>query len=329
MLDASFFPPAHYFFGSYWIADDGGGGDDTVVKTTTTAGGPWDNVWHQSLQPVLLWYIPALLACYAACVVVLQHTTDWKGLKLQKLAGQLSMYPAFLVLIYTSHVTVLDPLFWSTTTTTDDDAEHHHRRMTHSSWHCDVFANLYIATNIVQAVGQLQTEKPPLLYQLMAHHILSVACYTAGFYFDRFRWWTAFAGCCEVTNLFLVPVFAAKEYFANTWRKQYWFLWNSRLLWMTFVTHRLLLFPAWLGLWIYDRWQYAKYATTTTTTTTAANDNDDTIIVIHWMEGIVYPVTILGLLILSCIWFAQIDRGLKKQVTVYLDATAAAAKKVQ
>lgn len=265
------------FFGSARISDD------AVV-------GSWERVLQECVRPVLC-YIPFLLASYAVTRLLLQRFTDWRGLKLQKLAGQLSMYPAFFVLIYTSHATMLDHRFWH--------RDSYHYRFRHSALECDVFANFYIATNIVQAIGQLQTEKPPLLYQLMAHHVLSVACYTAGFYFDRFRWWTAFAGCCEITNVFLVPVFACKEYFPQ-WRKQRWYLWNTRLLWLTFVTHRLVLFPCWLGLWIWDRWR-------------AARDGE----VIHWVEGVIYPMTISGLLLLSVVWFKTIHRGLKKQLAEY------------
>jgi len=266
-----------------------------LVGSSEVTVGSWERVLAQCVKPVLM-YIPMLMACYGISILILKRYTDWSGIKLQKLAGSLSMYPPFLVMIFTSHATILDPTFWSSTGA----------RFEHSSYYCDVFANFYIATNIVQAIGQIQTEKPPLLYQLMAHHVLSVACYAAGFYFDRFRWWTAFAGCCEITNLFLVPVFASKEFFPE-WRKETWFLWNSRLLWLTFITHRLILFPCWLTLWVWDRLQHAAALST---------DVDG----IHWMEGVVYPVTILGLFILSSIWFVQIDRGLKKQMVVYLDA---------
>ena len=50
-------------------------------------------------------------------------------------------------------------------------------------------------------------------------HVLSILCYASGFYFDQFRWWTALAGICELTNVFLVPVFACKEYFSE-WKTQ-------------------------------------------------------------------------------------------------------------
>jgi len=277
----SFFPPWNRLFGSSEVGSD--------------HEFPWERVKQDCLRPVILYYIPMLLSSYGLSVFVLTRCTDWSGLKLQRLAGQLSMYPAFLMLIYTSHGTMLDTAFWSN----DNDR-------VGSSELCDIFANFYIATNIVQALGQLQTEKPPLIYQLMGHHILSVGCCVTAFYFNRFRWWTAFAGCSEFTNIFLVPVFACKEYFPE-WRTQRWYLWSSRCLWISFITHRFVLFPSWLTLWSYDRWRAAK-------------NNDESSSRIHWIEGVIYPTTILGLLILSIAWFKIIDRGLKKQFNTYLEA---------
>lgn len=170
----------------------------------------WERMLEHCLYPTLA-FIPPLIASYCITVLIFQKYTNWKGLKLQKLAGQLSMYPAFVGLIWYSHATLIDYRYWQ--------LDNYQLRQDTSTVECDLFANLYIACNIVQAIGQMQTERPPLLHQLMGHHVLSILCYTSGFYFDRFRWWTAFAGVCELTNLFLVPVFACKEYFPE-WKVQ-------------------------------------------------------------------------------------------------------------
>merc|ERR1712154_325532 len=123
----------------------------------------------------------------------LKHFYD--GIKLKKIAGFASTYPFVLSLVYFSHAGTFD-LYHSETLRTYG-----------SSSNCDTFATMFIASNIVQALGQVQTEQGPLLCQLMTHHIISIACYTFSFYFDRLRFWTCFAGLCEVTNLFLIPVF--------------------------------------------------------------------------------------------------------------------------
>lgn len=246
-----------------------------------------------------LGFIPPLLLSYGVSVLILRTYTNWRGLKLEKLAGQLSMYPPFLFLIWYSHATLLDHRFWK--------LDNYGLRQESSASECDLFANLYIACNIVQAIGQIKTERPPLLYQLMAHHALSIWCCASAFYFDRFRWWTAFAGVCELTNLFLIPVFACKEYFPQ-WKIQTWYHRNCRGLYWTFVSHRLVLFPCWLSLWMHDRWKAAK---------------DKTLGPIHWMEGVIYPLTVLGLFALSSIWFAMIASGTKKQQDAYREARKA------
>lgn len=246
--------------------------------------GSWEGVRNNCL-PAVARYIPPLLLNYGLCKHALSKWTGWTGLKLQRLAGMISMYPAFFALIWSSHATLANAKFW----------RNPEARFLDSCWECDFFANFYIATNIVQALGQVQTESGALLGQLMGHHAMSIFCYGAGFYFDRFRYWTAFAGACEITNLCLVPVQAVKE--VPEIKTQPWFKWNAYALLTLFVTHRMVLFPAWLWLWMSDRVALSR----------ATNRQP-----IHWVEGVVYPATISGLLVLSVMWLKQIVHGVKK-----------------
>ena len=76
--------------------------------------------------------------------------------------------------------------------------------------------------------------------------------------------------------------------------------------------------------WMFDQWQYyiIHYFHHATRAATAAGNNNDNnhIVHFHWMEGTMYPLTILGLLLLSTIWFQTISRGLKKQTFIYIEA---------
>jgi hypothetical protein len=268
-----------------------------------------ETIWKNCIVDVLK-YIPLLLLCYGISLFYIKRKhPKWSSLQQEKVAGAISMYPALFLLIYTSHYTIFieENQFYGLS------SDKINARTYESSSTCDIFANLYIATNIVQAIGQIQTENPPLVYQLMVHHFISVVCYISSFYFDRLRWWATLAGCCEITNLFLIPVVLCKEFFPS-WTTHYWYLWNSRLLYVTFVTHRLILFPCWLCLWYYDRWY-------STIISFNINDNETTASsTIHLWEGILYPSTIVGLLMLSIIWFTMISHILRKQTMAYKQA---------
>jgi hypothetical protein len=155
-----------------------------------------------------------MIASYIVATGLCKFGFGLTGLKLQRLAGFVGMWPFFVCMVYYAHVGTYDIFFNGAEARTYD-----------SSAASERFAFIYISSNIVAAMGQLQTESHPLLTQLMAHHVLSLFCFGAGFYFDRFRFWMAFAGCCEVTNLFLVPVFAAKE--MPHFKKQAWYKVNG------------------------------------------------------------------------------------------------------
>ena len=147
----------------------------------------------------------------------------------KRLAGYIGIYPFYILQVYYAHLGTIEII--------GDGLD----KNLASSTGCDVFSYLYIASNLVAAIGQIQTERGELLVQLMIHHVISIVAMSAGFYFDRFRFWSAFAGLCEVTNLFLVPIFAAKEFPIIKTHK--WYKANSVLLYATFLTHRFGLFP--------------------------------------------------------------------------------------
>eukprot|EP00520_Triparma_pacifica_P004612 CAMPEP_0118655348 /NCGR_PEP_ID=MMETSP0785-20121206/12876_1 /TAXON_ID=91992 /ORGANISM="Bolidomonas pacifica, Strain CCMP 1866" /LENGTH=270 /DNA_ID=CAMNT_0006548071 /DNA_START=106 /DNA_END=915 /DNA_ORIENTATION=- len=243
-----------------------------IYGTDEVPSGPkdpdYDAAIEQLYHPCLQWGA-YMVGSYLLTTIILYFTTSLRGLSLQRIAGYASQYPFFVLMVYYAHVGTSDLI--------DTTPEN---RTFSSNESGDTFATIYIASNIVAAMGQLQTEKGALLVQLMIHHVLSILCFGAGFAFERYRFWIYFAGCCELTNLFLVPVFAAKE--LPYLKSQSWYKYNCTLLWSTFVTHRFLLFPYWLYLWFSDR---------------ATTDVKD----VHFMEEYAYPGTIAGLMILSII----------------------------
>jgi len=201
------------------------------------------------------------------------------GIKLERLAGFVGLYPFFMLMVYYSHTGSWAHFAAGASRSTESNAD------------SDTFICLYLAGNIMQAIGQSQTESGVLLWQLMAHHALSIFCFGLGFYFDRFRFFCAFAGMCETTNLFLVPVFAAKE--IPSIKVHTWYKVNGVLLWSTFMIYRGLLFPIWLYIW----YQEAQPVDT------------------HPIEKYLYPITVVLLLVLSGAWFVQIHKGVVKVMT--------------
>mmetsp|Transcript_18964 Transcript_18964/g.48515 ORF Transcript_18964/g.48515 Transcript_18964/m.48515 type:complete len:263 (-) Transcript_18964:280-1068(-) len=223
--------------------------------------------------PVARWSLEMVCSnLFVSGGMALAGMAPLSNLRHKRLAGYVGIYPYYVLQVYYAHVGTLEIFNGGLD------------RMHDSSPGCDVFSHLYIASNLVAALGQLQTEQGVLLGQLMCHHVLSIAAVGAAFYFDRFRFWSAFAGLCEVTNLFLVPIFAAKE--MPVIKTHRWYKLNSILLYATFIVYRGGLFPAWLYLWYRD-----------------PKPTD-----MHWMEH-GYGVTVLAIAILSVFWFAAIHRG--------------------
>lgn len=81
---------------------------------------------------------------------------------------------------------------------------------------------------------------------------------------------------------------------------------------MLLFTNNIVWNLGWLGLWYWDRFQAIANGT--------AKE-------LHWVEGIFYPLTILGLFVLSTIWFLAINRGVKKTSKIYYDALKEKQKK--
>jgi hypothetical protein len=202
----------------------------------------------------------------------------WKeSIQLQRLAGYVGMYPFYVLMCVYAHLGAHELYYAGANARTFE-----------STPNSETFAYIYISSNIVAALGQVQTESGMFLVQLMAHHVLSLVCFGAGYYFDRYRFWMSLAGCCEITNLFLVPIFAGKE--LPQIKEQMWYKINGLFLYATFITHRFVLFPVWLYVWYKD--QDLKLITNN-----------------HPLETYGYSFTIAALLLLSLVWFQQIHRG--------------------
>jgi hypothetical protein len=172
----------------------------------------------------------------------------------------------------------------------------------HARWHVQLpstrwFQLLYVtrmATHMPVQWVTLQRD-PKLRLQMSMHHVLSVVCFSAGLIFDRAHFYAAFDGCCETSTVFLNTLYflktvAPKDTYPKTAAA------SGLGLWLGFVFFRLILFPAWLYLFISDM----------------RNHPEQTWDLMNGFERYGYILTNLVLLALSLMWFVPITNGLLK-----------------
>jgi hypothetical protein len=183
-------------------------------------------------------------------------------------------------------------------------AEHHsglEARWFGSSEASIAFQLMYVAWTIVHiGITCLRHMTPLNRNMMLAHHMLSLASYSGSLITGRSHFWACFAGCCEITNVFLNNVFLAKHFKWNgvplELSLQRSFACNSLLLWISYVVFRLILFPVWMFLWFRDR----------NLLITRGLD------VMSRYEKVLYPCAIGFLLVYSVVAFVPITKGLMK-----------------
>lgn len=171
--------------------------------------------------------------------------------------------------------------------------------------HGTEFQRAYVALQIVATgmefikSGKLEDKLP-----MVAHHVLSCVCYTAGLATGRMHFWANFDGCCEATTFFVsfIQMSRMKGSLVDTWTKQntigkLLFQINGVLAWLSFIVFRLVLFTVWLSLFAWDL-QSALPAEIWAKLTRP--------------ELCFYPFVTLFLLVLSAQWFMKIHRGMMK-----------------
>jgi hypothetical protein len=106
-----------------------------------------------------------------------------------------------------------------------------------------IFLVIYIANITVIGVfdAVCDTNKDKRL-QYLFHHISSIACYVLCLHQNRMVYYANFAGCCEVTNIFLTVLYC----FQTSKYKGLFYTVNGFFLWLSFLIFRMILFPIWL-----------------------------------------------------------------------------------
>jgi len=155
-----------------------------------------------------------------------------------------------------------------------------------------VFAVLEFNRWRTNPIAQLQT---------LGHHIFSAVAYYGALHFHRF-WFTAvMAGLSEMSTIFLNNVLLCKMSYWREWVDQnasIFLVGNGVSLWLCFIIFRLCLFPLTIGIFIYDVYLSGHDSVKGTTR----------------FEAIFYPLVLLGLFLLSAVWFQKINKGFQKAV---------------
>uniref|UniRef100_A0A7S3V0G7 TLC domain-containing protein n=1 Tax=Aplanochytrium stocchinoi TaxID=215587 RepID=A0A7S3V0G7_9STRA len=159
------------------------------------------------------------------------------------------------------------------------------------------------------------------------HHCFCIAVYGCGYINDKCHFWGAFTAMCEITNVFLtflelymsskrkgevqiymhdVVPHPKKKMVIHQKQKQNYrlsnktrlFKTNSVLLCLSYAIFRIILFPVFLGLWLYDVYSHPEMTW----------KHPD----MGLMERYMYPFTAMLMLVLSINWFFPIYNGMLK-----------------
>ena len=162
-----------------------------------------------------------------------------------------------------------------------------------------VFFRLYVAAQVCGCFVEVgTTELGAKLFQMLAHHVISIVAYGVALTDGRCHFFGCAAGLSEVSTIFLQGVLFSKHPHAKEWWPEWFTIFNGVSLWACYIPFRLVLFPAITALYVADaRRDPAK--------------SWDTVLGAHKYA---YPATFMFLFFLSGFWFRSIHRGFVKKV---------------
>lgn len=163
-----------------------------------------------------------------------------------------------------------------------------------------LFIMMYVARMMLHLPVQtllLWDDSKGLLGQMTAHHIFSALCFGKGLLTQHMHFWGLFAGCCEFTTACLAILCISMNCFppGHSVASIVTAVMGS-ILWLGFLVFRICLFPLWLWLFYED----------------IVADPDNTWALMSVTERISYPIVVVMIFYLSCMWMWPITRGLLK-----------------
>lgn len=161
-----------------------------------------------------------------------------------------------------------------------------------------MYVILFIAHEVLHVpVVILRKQATETKVQILLHHVCAVVGYGIGSIQGDMHFFAVLSGLSEITNVFLGNVMLLKELWPNGWGSACLSI-NGVILWLTFIFFRLALFPLCIYTWFTDMANAPKAVT--------GHVNQ---FVCYW-----FPLTITLLMILSCVWFVSITKGMMKSI---------------
>lgn len=133
--------------------------------------------------------------------------------------------------------------------------------------------------------------------EMLAHHAISTAAIAHGIHSGYCGFFASLAIISEISTIFLNAVMSIKLFTGERTKTQRFLVAvNGLLLWLSYITCRLLVFPFWLWLFLTDA---------------AAHD----VSAVSPIQLVMYPLSTASMLVLSLYWFLLITRGLQKALS--------------
>ncbi|KAH8080982.1 histone demethylase [Aureococcus anophagefferens] len=116
-----------------------------------------------------------------------------------------------------------------------------------------VFFRLYVAAQVCGCFVEVgTTELGAKLFQMLAHHVISIVAYGVALTDGRCHFFGCAAGLSEVSTIFLQGVLFSKHPHAKEWWPEWFTIFNGVSLWACYIPFRLVLFPAITALYVAD-----------------------------------------------------------------------------
>jgi len=161
---------------------------------------------------------------------------------------------------------------------------------------------LYCAKTTLDIVTQLATWRhaDAKRSEILAHHVVSVGAIGYGLLASKqCLFYGALAVVTEASTFFLNNVMATKFFTGERTSAQRGFVaLNGVLLWLSYLVCRLALLPF---------WPYRFFKDVASTENLFSH--------VSALQLVLYPLSVLAILLLSCFWFLLITKGLLKALT--------------